>query len=778
MANREQESRAFSDRSPDIIARFDRNLRYLYISSAVETVTGNPPEHYLGKTVREVGHSQELLVLWEQTLAYVFEHGKPAVREFAVLGRNGEFVFEARLVPELGMDGRVQTVLTFSRDVTVRRRAEEQLRLQSSALQSADNAIFITDAVGAIQWVNPAFTRLTGYAAEEVVGRNPRILKSGRQPEGFYRSLWDQIMTGKVWQGEVVNRHKDGSEYIAELTITPVHNEKGGMTHYIAIEHDVTARRAAEDKVRQQAQLLDLAQDAIAVQDLDGTIRFWNRGAEHLYGWTSAEVVGGSVTAFLFREPQVLAGPKAELLAKGTWHGELRQQNKIGQEIIVDSRWTLLRDAQGQPKAVLAINTDITERRHLQSQLQRAQRLEELGRLAGGVAHDLNNILSPILLTTGLLHSMSDDPESMEMASLIEANARRGAEIVRQLLTFARGMEGTRVVVQPSQLAGEIVRVARETFPKDVTVLSQIPEGLWGIQGDPTQVHQVLLNLTVNARDAMPGGGNILVRARNLRIDEQFAAMNHDARPGPYVVLSVSDTGTGIAPEIMDRIFDPFFTTKEIGKGTGLGLAMVAGIVKSHFGFINVRSQVGHGTTFDVYLPAHPGETASAPAPAPSSPRRGNQELVMVVDDEQGVRLAIQRTLERHGYRVVTAGDGAEALDLYLRHREAVQLIVTDIRMPIMDGVALTRAVRGLPSSVGILAVSGDASDSNVSEIVKLGATSFVTKPFSASSLLAQVARLLEQSRTLTEASPFGSHPGQGDVSARRSSLTDPSARG
>ena len=326
-------------------------------------------------------------------------------------------------------------------------------------------------------------------------------------------------------------------------------------------------KQQAERKVRQQAALLDITTDAIFVQELDEQISFWNRGAERLYGWTAAEALGQNAYSLLYREflPQWEAIEKV-LAAKGEWLGELHQVTKAGKAIVVQSRWTIVRDERGDPKSTLVVSTDITEKKQLESQLFRTQRLESIGTLAGGIAHDLNNILTPILMSAQLLPLMLSDVDERteQILKLLEDNAKRGSALVKQVLSFARGVSGESKVIQVGHLLWEIKDFAVQTFPKSIEVWTDIPKDLWTILGDATQIHQVLMNLCVNARDAMPGGGTLSITAQNMSIDENYARMNLEARVGSYIQITVSDTGSGIPQKIIDRIFEPFFTTKGV----------------------------------------------------------------------------------------------------------------------------------------------------------------------------------------------------------------------
>lgn len=406
---------------------------------------------------------------------------------------------------------------------------------------------------------------------------------------------------------------------------------------------DSIERQQAEQKIREQAELLDVATDAILVRDLESCILYWNRGAERLYGWLAAEVMGRDCGEFLYQQfsPQIEAAFRT-VVEQGEWQGELNQMAKSGQEIVVQSRWTLMRDGAGQPKSILAVDTDITEKKQLQTQFYRAQRLESLGTLASGIAHDLNNILQPILTTAQLLKLKFPDADERDRQILLmlETSAKRGADVVKQILSFARGATGERANVQVRHLLKDIEQLAKQTFPKLIEVRTDIPANLWMVCADATQLHQVLMNLVVNARDAMPDGGTLTLAAANLRVNETYAKINLEAKLGDYVVVTVADTGCGIPPEILDRIFDPFFTTKELGQGTGLGLSTVLGIVKNHGGFVQVESQVGKGTQFRVYLPTGASDVDR------QSPQlemlAGQGELILIVDDEVTVQQITQ----------------------------------------------------------------------------------------------------------------------------------------
>ncbi|MBW4696418.1 MAG: response regulator [Aphanocapsa lilacina HA4352-LM1] len=503
-------------------------------------------------------------------------------------------------------------------------------------------------------------------------------------------------------------------------------------------------RQRAEQKIHEQAALLDVATDAILLRDLDNRVVFWNKGAERLYGWSAAQVLGQTAADLLYGhglagadEARLVAEEVfATVVVRGEWQGELTKFTRSGKKLIAQSRWTLVRDEQGRPKSILTVDTDITEKKQLEAKFLRAQRLESLGTLAGGIAHDLNNILTPIVAAAQLLPlRLTDlDQQDLRLLRMLEENSRRGSHLVTQILSFARGMEGRRTILQIRHLLGEVGQIVRQTFPKSIEIrIDASAQDLWTIQADATQMHQVLMNLCVNARDAMPGGGLLTLTARNLIVDEHYARLIPDAVAGAYVVVTVGDTGTGITPEIIEKIFEPFFTTKELGKGTGLGLSTVLGIVKHHGGFVGVYSEPGRGTEFRVHLPAA-AESAVEPEAQAELPE-GCGELVLVVDDEAAILEVIRTALESHNYRVVGACNGLEAIVAVSRHRGAVRAVLMDMMMPAMDGPAAIFALQDIDPYLPVVAMSGIAhAERPRAHHPDLRA--FLTKPFTLPELL------------------------------------------
>jgi len=499
------------------------------------------------------------------------------------------------------------------------------------------------------------------------------------------------------------------------------------------------------EQTAEQAALLDKAQDAILVRDLEGRVLFWNKGAERMYEWTKEEAIGRHVGELIYRDLKIFEAANKTTQEQGEWSGELQHLTKNRRELTVEARWSLVRDKDGKPRSILAINTDVTEKKKIEAQFMRAQRMESIGTLAGGIAHDLNNILAPITLSIGMLKASSNDPDVKEILDAIESSAKRGADIVGQVLSFARGMDGQRIEIQARHLLKDIERIVKDTFPKDIRFEVSHPNDLWVILGDPTQIHQILLNLCVNARDAMPNGGTLTISIENRMLDKQYVAMNPQAQPGPYVVISVMDSGTGIPADIIDKVFEPFFTTKAIGKGTGLGLSTVTAIVKSHGGFINIYSEPGQGTTFKIYLPAQISPEASQAQEASISLPRGNGETILVVDDETSILTITSQTLHAFGYRVIKASDGAEAVAIYAQHRNEIAVVLTDMMMPVMDGPATIHALLKINPNLKIIAASGLNANGSVAKAVNAGVRHFLSKPYTADTLLKTLRTILNE---------------------------------
>ncbi|MGH9854679.1 MAG: PAS domain S-box protein, partial [Blastocatellia bacterium] len=460
-------------------------------------------------------------------------------------------------------------------------------------------------------YVNRQVQKTLGYSPEQL---QEMPLSSLAHPDDLAKLIeiycgMESLKLGEVVEAVYRARHANGEWrwLSSEITIL-LHGEENGALQVLGATRDITERKCSEEKLREQAELLNCAQDAILALDRGGRVLFWNKAAERIYGWTAEEVVstrltdwvnGEALKKWTVRDAEI----KQSLLERDEWMGELEHFTRDGRPIVVESRCTLMRDAEGRPKSVLVINTDITEKKRLEDQFLRMQRLESIGALASGIAHDLNNWLAPIMLSLHTLQQRFTDANSQKWLSLIRKSAERSRDLIDQVLTFAKGTAGERAPLGTSNIITDVAKIVREVVPCDISLDLDLPEDLWSVIGDATQVHQVMMNLCINARDAMPEGGNLLITAANQVLAPGFdddVWVNNGVKPGRFVQISVTDTGIGMTPELMDRAFEPFFTTKENGLGSGLGLSTALGIVRSHGGFINVASSAGKGAQFRV----------------------------------------------------------------------------------------------------------------------------------------------------------------------------------
>jgi PAS domain S-box-containing protein len=625
-----------------------------------------------------------------------------------------------------------------------RRQAEEAQRVADQRFQllsSASNDIIWDFNLATNEvWWNPNLQKVFGYSPAEI---EPTLdsWKSRVHPDDLdevMRAFNHAIGGGEeLFTAEYRFRRKSGTYAYVFDRGRVIRDEWGNAVRMVGAMTDVSERHRTLARIAEQASLLDQARDAIIVRDLGHRVRYYNRSAERLYGWTAADVMGRSVRDRFFDDPSIFDQAMLKLFEDGNWEGEISVKGRNGARIFVESHWTLTRDAKGEPRSVLVIDTDITEKKELERRFLRAQRMESIGTLAGGIAHDLNNMLAPVLMSIELLKDNPPEEERDVILSTIEASARRGAEMVRQVLTFARGMEGERTAVDVGALLRGVEKFANDTFMKSIRVRSTIAPEVSGVLGDVTQLHQVLMNLCVNARDAMPEGGTLTLSADLQTIGAMDAGLDPQARPGRYVAIKVSDTGTGIPVAILDRIYEPFFTSKPTGKGTGLGLSTSTAIVKSHGGFMRVDTEVGSGSTFTVFLPAQDLTSALAPTKTAPAIARGSGETVLVIDDEQPLLRMTSLVLESFGYRVLLAESGPEALTMFQAHRDDIKLVITDMTMPVMDGATVIKKIREIDPGARIIAASGLGAQ----QAARVpGVMRFLPKPLTADTLMQAVS--------------------------------------
>ncbi len=746
---------AVMEHSLDAICTFDAEGRFVQVSAGCEKIWGYTADELIGSSYLDWVVEED----WERTRHVATEiMGGQATRNFENRYRRKDGTI-ATVMWSANWSEADRSMFCVARDVTEsrasaeeRKRKEEELRLSEERFASAFEYAMIGKALvspeGRFLKVNLSLCNLTGYTPEELYARTFQDIT---HPDDLETDLQyvRQMLADEIQHYQMEKRyfHKLGHIVWALLSVSLVRDSARQPLYFISQIQDITERKSTEQKLVQQATLIDQARDAIIQRDLELNILFWNKGAERLYGWTADEAIGRNASDLMCRGG---SGRQHEIkqlvLAQGEWTGELQHLTKDGHLVTVESRWTLLRDDKGQPESLLSIISDITERKRMEAHLLRAQRIESIGTLAGGIAHDLNNLLAPIVMGVELLKLFGLTGQSLEIVNNIERSAKRGANLVRQVLSFARGEEGARLAVYVGDVINEIESIFHNTFPKNITLQTKVAQDLWLITGDPTQINQVVLNLCVNARDAMPDGGTLSISVENVVLDAQQAALRPSVAAGRYVSVVVGDTGCGIPREIIDKIFDPFFTTKELGKGTGLGLATCLGIVRSHGGFMNVYSEVGQGSTFKLYLPARPEEVpASSDSSIDEEWPRGNGECILLVDDEPSILNLTRQTLEAFGYRVLTADDGAKAVSVFALNRDKISLVLTDMMMPVMDGPATIVALREIEPKLKIVAASGLNANGNVAKAATAGVSHFLSKPYTTKSLLVTLRNVLRE---------------------------------
>jgi PAS domain S-box-containing protein len=623
----------------------------------------------------------------------------------------------ARLVPA------IRQALAFIAEADRRRRSEEALRDNSERFrlitENIADHITVLDLDGHCSYCNPASrVMLAQTGADEAANWFQSI-----DPHDLLRvhcTIDRVVATGNDERFEFRYRFPDGTLRTMDARAAVLRNAGGHVINVILVSRDVTERRQTEARLREQASLLDKARDAIMATDLDHRVTYWNASAERLYGATAAEVLGRTVDELqLGFEPARVAEARAAVLAKGEWRGGFRVVTRRGATVIVESTWSLVVENDGKPRSILAIDTDVTERKKLETQLLRAQRLESIGTLAGGVAHDLNNVLTPILLTMDVLTAIAASPEERDLIEKTRASAAHGAALVRQLLAFARGGEGERTRVDPAAALANSETLIRQSLPRSISLSVRHLQPPWPINADLTQLNQVLINLALNARDAMPQGGRLEITTDNRVVDATLAAANPGTQAGRFLCVTVADTGTGVAPEVLERIFDPFFTTKPFGKGTGLGLSMVNGIVRGHGGFVQVESEPGRGTAFHLFFPALATTEPTVRAEFGGADR-GDGEGVLLIDDEPAVREALKSLLQRAGYSIFPAGDAGTAIREFENCRERIALVITDMMLPDRSGLDVVKTLRAMSPTLPIIAISGMMSSGAFDELVRL----------------------------------------------------------
>ena len=657
--------------------------------------------------------------------------------------------FMVRYTPLPGSDGTISRVCFNAQDMTARIEAEDALRLRNHALSSITQGVIIADVHRRITYVNDSFIHITGHNRADIVGQLCSFVQGPLTDPETVRRIRETLAAGKIFTGEILNYRKNGETFWNELSVTPVKDANGVVTQFVGVQQDVTDRKRQEDELRvgrtRLQALFDHSNDGILLADDAGIYVDANPAACRMLGYPREELLGlGVADIFSASDRSWTESSWAEFLQIGTQRGECTLRRKDA---------TLLRaDYSGiariQPGLHLAILRDISERHALQSQLLRQQRLESVGRLASGVAHDLNNILTPILMAPAMLRAHVQDAGARMLLETLESGARRGSAIVHQLLAFSRGEPGDKTRVNLQKVVRDSSVIIRETFPKNVILDLPAASGEFVVMGDGNQLQQVILNLALNAADAMHRGGRLVLSLDHIQIPPAEAARDPGTIAGHHVLLTVADHGTGIAPDVIDKIFDPFFTTKPFGQGSGLGLSVVLGIVRAHGGFIRVNSRVGVGTIMKIHLPVAtdlppPPLTPPSSSAPPTALPANTGRTVLVVDDESDVRDIIRITLTREGYRVMCAAGADAAFTQIQSCGGRVDLILTDLSMPGVSGVKFIEMLRSRRPDQPILVMTGNDSPLALVPSIRAAVCDVVPKPFTAETLALAVHKAL-----------------------------------
>jgi PAS domain S-box-containing protein len=614
-------------------------------------------------------------------------------------------------------------------------------------IESAMDGIISIDEQQQIILFNPAAELIFGWKADQMMGQPISRL----MPPQFASQHWQHVeQFGRELkptrrmsvQRTVMALRASGEEFPIEASIS--HNRTGNQRIYTVILRDVTEAVKYREQIEQQSQMLDQVSDAVRIIDLDGTITYWNQGATRLFGWTAAEAVGLNANDLIC---QFDAEKLAEVLAATNehhfWSGEVTMNTRSGKRVIVDHRRTAIRRHSGAIKGYLCVDIDLTIRKKQEQYSHRSQRLESIGTLASGIAHDLNNVLTPILMGANLLSSDRAPTNPQPLLNTMVASAQRGAALIQKLLSFAGGVRGDQAPVRISQIIRETRGLLEHTLLKSVEIQTKVAENGSVVLGDSTELVQILMNLSINACDAMPDGGVLTIEAESIVLNGNASQIHPHAEPGAYLLLSVSDTGMGMSHEVLDRIFTPFYTTKEIGKGTGLGLATVQGIVKSYGGFITVYSEVGRGSKFSIYLPAAPDLEAFASSAPTTTIESGRGYCILLVDDEEAILSMSGSVLEAAGYRVLMASDGMSAISKYREYHHQVSAVLLDMMMPGLSGLQTMDALFEINPQIKIISCSGLRTVKRETEVMERGAAAFLSKPYTDSQLLETLTQTL-----------------------------------
>lgn len=625
----------------------------------------------------------------------------------------------------------------------VRKQFEDDLRKLSRAVEQSASAIIITDADGYIEYANPRFTDITGYPLKETLGQHTRFLRSDHTSPEDFKHLWDTITSGKEWHGEFQNIKKNGERFWESASISPIKNTDGVITHFLAVKDDITARKQAEEErekllaqIRQQAQevqfIINTVPEGIFLLSQDHRVRLTNPIAEEFLNLLAPDGKDGRRLTHLGLNPleSLLAPPQ-----KGLWH-ELESNGRYF-EVIARP----VEDGSRHQSWVFVLH-DVTQERQIQSQVRSQERLAAVGQLAAGIAHDFNNTLAVIKLYSQLiLHSAKLSMRDQERLQTVTQQTQRAADLIQQILDFSRQSLMEKQPLDLLPFMKELDKLLKRALPENIQISLKVHKGEYIIHADPSRIQQIILNLAFNARDAMFQGGKLTINLATLELESHMDFPVSDMKPGKWVQITVTDTGTGMSSETLAHIFEPFFTTKERSKGTGLGLAQVYGIVQGHEGFINVSTKVNQGTTFSLYFPAFSVEQYDIPNLLVEDMPQGQGQLILVVEDDMTARQALVESLALLNYQVMEVSNGREALSLLARHGDKINLVLSDAIMPEMGGVALFHALQERSLDIPFIMITGYMVDDEIENLRTIGLHGWLAKPPD----LSKLAQLLQQ---------------------------------
>ena len=647
-------------------------------------------------------------------------------------------------------------------DVTSRVKADEATARLAAIVTSSADAIVGKQLDGTITSWNEAAEHIFGYTEAEMLGSSVYRLIPAELHDSEDEILRRVGRGEPVEFAEVERIRKDGERIQIALSVSPIRDASGKVVGAASVKRDITEQKRIQAALEMEsarsrglAEALEVAQ--ALVWELDGRITYWSSGAARLYGYTAAEAIGRVSHELLQSEfPLPLAEIRSALKAAGRWQGELVHVAKDGRRIHVAAQWILQRRRREESPTVIEVTTDVTAQRLIEERVRQSERMEVVGQLAGGVAHEANNQMTVVLGASSFLLGRPDLPETARKdLEYIREAAERTAAITAQLLAFSRRQVVQSRVFELDDVIQGLEGVLRRALGERSTLVLQLRAGS-RVNADPGQLSQVLLNLVLNSRDAMPLGGRLSIETSVAELTDSYAKQRPGVaiRPGPYAVIAVSDTGHGMGPETLSHLFEPFYTTKPIGKGTGLGLATVYGIVKQSHGYVWAYSELGEGTTFKIYLPLDASSVApTAPAEPPS---RATGETVLLVEDEPAVRIMTSRALQEFGYGVIEASGGHQALGVLERKDTRFDLLITDVILPGMDGPELARRAAELTPNLPVLFISGYTDDEIVRRGLLQAGQPFLQKPFTPEALAMQLTRLLKQKGKSDQRTPAG----------------------